>query len=121
MDHVSEEGVTAMKPNDLLLRCYANKEGEQWQVFCIDFGLAAQGDSFKEVESNLYAMISEYLYDALVGEDKAYAHQLLKRRAPIKQIATYYYSIRYRIGMLKDDLHKLFKATIPLVPQNYAH
>lgn len=111
-----------MKPSDLLLRCYANKEGDQWQAFCIDFGLAAQGDSFQEVKAKLDGMIAEYLYDALVGEDKAYANQLLKRKAPLKQIATYYYYMAmHRIGVFKDELHMLFKTAIPLVPKDYAH
>ncbi|WP_430229964.1 hypothetical protein [Nitrosomonas communis] len=111
-----------MKPNDLLLRCYANKEGNQWQAFCIDFGLAAQGDTFKEVKEKLNAMIREYLYDALVGEDKVYADQLLKRKAPFKQIATYYYYVAmYRSGVFKNGLHKLFKEAMPLVPQHLTH
>lgn len=111
-----------MKPGDLLLRCYANKEGDQWQAFCIDFGLAAQGDSFQEVKTKLDGMIAEYLYDALVGEDKAYADQLLNRKAPFKQIATYYYyMVMHRTGVFKDDLHMLFKAAMPLVPKDYVH
>lgn len=69
-----------MKPRELLLRCYANKYDDQWQAFCIDFGLAAQGDSYEEVKAKLSDMIREYLYDALVGEDKEYAEQLLQRK-----------------------------------------
>ncbi|SDY40245.1 hypothetical protein [Nitrosomonas sp. Nm33] len=111
-----------MKPNDLLLRCYANKNGDQWQAFCIDFGLAAQGDSFDEVKGKLNLMVKEYLYDALYGEDKAFAEQLLKRKAPFKQIATYYFILAMkRFGIFKNGLHRLFKDPIPLVPKNYVH
>lgn len=110
------------KPQQLLLRCYANKEGDQWQAFCIDLCLAAQGESFAEARKKLNMMIAEYIYDALVGEDKEYADQLLQRKAPMKQIATYqYYKLMHRIGIFKDGLHHLFKSPMPLVPQNYAH
>ena len=99
-----------MKPRELLLRCYANKYGDQQQAFCIDFGLAAQGDSYEEVKAKLSDMIREYLYDALVGEDKEYAEQLLQRKAPFKQIATYYwYSVLYHLGVFRNEFHKLFK------------
>ena len=111
-----------MKPRELLLRCYANKHDDQWQAFCIDFGLAAQGDSYEEVKAKLSDMIREYLYDALVGEDKEYAEQLLQRKAPFKQTATYYwYSVLYHLGVFRNEFHKLFKLPQALVPQNYLH
>lgn len=112
----------SMKPNKLLLRCYANKEGDQWQVFCIDFNLAAQGDSFSEARIKLRNMISDYLYDALAGEDQEYADQLLQRRAPLKiRVTYYYYKLMYKLGMLKNGIHRLFTAPVPLVPQNCTH
>lgn len=100
----------------LLLRCYANKEGEQWQAFCIDLSLAVQGDSFPEVKNKLQSMVAEYLYDAVLGEDKEYASQLLDRRAPMKYVATYhYYSLMHSLGVFRDGIHKLFK--VPGIPQ----
>lgn len=111
-----------MKPKELMLRCYANKDGDQWQAFCIDFGLAVQGDSLQEVKTKLFVMIKEYLYDALVGEDKEYAEQLLNRKAPFKQLSTYhYYRLMHKIGVFKDGLHQLFKQPMPLVPHDYVH
>lgn len=111
-----------IEPRQLLLRCYANKAGDQWQAFCIDFCLSAQGDSFSEVRGKLNNMIADYLYDALVGEDREYAEQLLRRKAPLKQIATYhYYRLMHKIGMLRDGIHLLFKSPMALVPQNHAH
>jgi hypothetical protein len=105
-----------MKPRDLLLRCYANTDGDQWQAFCIDLCLAAQGDSFIEAKRKLESMIKEYLYDALFGEHKEYADQLLNRRAPFKQLITYhYYACMYHVGMFRDGIHKLFK--VPGIPQ----
>ena len=111
-----------MKPTELLLRCYANKHGNQWQAFCIDFSLAAQGDDFPEVRRKLEAMIGEHIYDALAGEDRQYAEQLLERRAPFKQVVTYYwYALMYHLGVFKDGIHRLFRAPMPLVPQTCAH
>lgn len=107
-----------MKPTDLILRCYINKKGDQWQAFCIDFCLAAQGESLPEVKNKLKSMISEYLYDALVGEDREFANQLLKRKAPFKQIATYhYYAFMHHIGLFRDGMRTMFKLPMPLVPQ----
>ena len=109
-----------MKPDSLLLRCYANKHEGQWQAFCIDLSLAAQGDNFPEVKSKLESMIGHYLYDALVGEDKEYAEQLMSRKAPFKQIATYhYYRLMYNIGLFRDGIHKLFK--VPGIPPTHAY
>lgn len=110
-----------MKPKDLLLRCYANKEGDQWQAFCIDLCLAAQGDSLSEVKDKINIMVYEYVTEAL-EEDREYADQLLQRKAPLKQCATYhYYKYMHLIGALKNDLHNLFKTVMPLVPRHCEH
>jgi hypothetical protein len=60
---------------------------------CLDFNLAAQGDSFEEAKSKLEAMIADYVYDALAGEDKPYAAQLLARRAPLSFWLKYYFYV----------------------------
>ncbi len=110
-----------MRPIELLLRCYANKRDDQWQAFCIDLCLAAQGDTLEEARNKLHSMIDDYVREALTV-DRDHANYLLNRKAPIKQMATYhYYSFMHRLGKLKDGLHILFKETLPLVPQNYAH
>jgi predicted RNase H-like HicB family nuclease len=72
------------------LKCYAEKEADCWVAVCLDFNLAAQGDSFEEAKSKLEAMIADYIYDALAGEDKPYAAQLLARRAPLSAWLKYY-------------------------------
>ena len=111
-----------VRASTLMLRCYANKHGDQWQAFCIDLCLAVQGDSFLEAKHKLEQMMLEYVYDALAGEDREFAEQFLKRKAPFKQIATYYWiSLMHRVGMLRDGLHKLFQEPMPLVPQHHVH
>lgn len=72
-----------MRPRDLILRCFAERIGDQWQAFCIDLNLAAQGDSLAEVKTKLDAMIQEYMFDAFEGEDSAHAADLFPRPAPL--------------------------------------
>ncbi len=107
---------------NLMLRCYANKVAGQWQAFCIDLCLAAQGETFAEVREKLEAMILEYVYDALAGEDREYAGQLLNRKAPFNQIATYHlYQWMHHFGMFKNGIHRLFNESLPLTPQSPLH
>lgn len=77
-------------PVCLLVRCVANKTDDQWQAFSLEFGLAAQADTFSVARRKLEAMVHSYLYDALVGEDRECAHELLSRRAPWWVFARYY-------------------------------
>lgn len=110
-----------MKPRDLLLRCYANRDGDQWQAFCIDLCLAAQGESFQEARHKLECMAEEYIYDALADEDREYAEELLSRKAPLYQRLTYhYYRVMHHLGMLRDHFHKRFKYPLPMVPRDHA-
>lgn len=88
---ILREGLTSVAIAQLFLRCYAEKVGNQWQAFCLDLSLAAQGDTFAEVKDKLDAMVAEYAYDALVGEDREYAEQLLTRRAPLRDWLKYYW------------------------------
>jgi len=111
-----------IRTKNLMLRCYANKHGDQWQAFCIDLCLAAQGDSFPDVKHKLERMMNEYVYDALAGEDREFADQLLNRKAPFSQIATYHLiRLMHRIGHFRDGVHRVFKEPIPLIPQHHAH
>ena len=79
-----------IKPSRLVLRCYAEKVDNQWQAFCLDFTLAAQADSFEQARRKLEKMILAYVYDALAGEDRQHAGELLTRRAPLKYWAKYW-------------------------------
>lgn len=106
-----------MKPTQLILRCYAERVGEQWQAFCLDFCLAAQGDTFQEVKQKLEGMIAEYVYDALSGEDKEYAEQLLTRRAPLYDWLKYYcYFALIKTGAFHEEVRRLINSPIPLEP-----
>lgn len=110
-------GTEGIRPRNLLLRCMAARRGSYWVAFCLDFDLAVQGDSLEEVRRRLEAQISEYVYDALVGEDRAHAQALLTRKAPLRLWLQYYWAI------LLNRLHHAgrtcacaFTDTIPLTP-----
>jgi predicted RNase H-like HicB family nuclease len=106
-----------MKTNQLILKCYARYDEGQWIAFCLDFDLAAQASTFEEAKTKLENMIKEYVFDALVGEDREYAEQLLTRKAPLLEWLKYYF---YVVIHAKAGLYRLFKEPLPLTPYNQA-
>jgi hypothetical protein len=106
-----------MKTSQLILKCYARYEKGQWIAFCLDFDLAAQADSFEEAKTKLENMVKEYVFDALVGEDREYAEQLLFRKAPLLEWLKYYF---YMVIHAKEGLYRLFKEPLPLTPYSQA-
>lgn len=108
-------------PGQMILRCYAEQKGQLWQAFCIDLNLAAQGSSLHEVKHKLHDQIGEYLYDALSGEDRKYAAQLLSRKAPIKFFAKYYYiKTLCQAKIVHDGIRETFNEIVPLAPAYHA-
>ena len=104
-----------MSPAKLMLHCYADKIGDQWQAFCLDLSLAAQGDSFEDAKAKLDRMIVDYVYDAVVGDDREHADELLNRRAPLRYWLKFYvYVALCRLGTFRRELHRLFKEPLPL-------
>jgi hypothetical protein len=117
---LSDEGMV-MKACKLTVRCYAEPKHDQWQAFCLDFDLAVQGDNFPEVKAKLEAQIVEYVNDALIGEDREYAHELLKRRAPWHMYAKYHvgctlqnWGLLQHLDMVRHHVGKYFRETLPL-------
>jgi hypothetical protein len=106
-----------MTPDQLLLRCYAEQKLGHWQAFCLDLGLASQGETEAEARGKLNAMMREYLHDALAGEDRQYAEYFLTRKAPMSQWAKYYlYSLMDGLHLHFGTERTLFKKLIPLAP-----
>ncbi len=110
-----------MRPNELILRCYAERDGALWVAVCLDLSLAAQGDSYEEARQKLDAQIHEYVHDALAGQDRAHALQLMTRRkAPFSEWARYY--VLKNLSKVASALHrpnrdvKPFREMMPLVP-----
>jgi predicted RNase H-like HicB family nuclease len=109
--------LSIMKLNQLILSCYARCTEGQWVAFCLDFDLAAQASTFEEAKTKLENMIKQYVFDALVGEDRAYAEQLLSRKAPpLEWIKYYFFVFIHRFIHAKAELYRLFKEPLPLTP-----
>jgi heterodisulfide reductase subunit A-like polyferredoxin len=104
-----------MKPNDLVLRCYAIRRGNVWEAYCVDLCLAAHSDSFQNVKKALHAQIHEYIYDALT-KDKEHADYFLNRKASVFEIAIFY-AIGFlgTINNFKNGF-KSFRDSLPLLP-----
>lgn len=77
-----------MKPDEIIVRCYLKRNGNLWVAICIDLCLAAQANSAEQARDKLHAQIGEHLQYAF--SNSQYTAQLLRRRAPLKQILTYY-------------------------------
>lgn len=107
-----------MRPTQLILRCYGEQKGEIWQAFCIDLNLAVQGKTFGEVRTKLHQQIASYLYDALEGEDREFADQLLSRKAPIGfWVKYYYYKVLCSFDAAKKGICRhIFNEIMPLTP-----
>lgn len=106
-----------MKPSRLLLRIYGEQTDGQWSLINLEFSLAAQAETFEEAQRILESQIKEYVHDALVGEDRAYARELLtERRAPAKYWIKYWFGIA-RIRLFgRAEGSKAFTEPMPLVP-----
>ncbi len=114
-----------MKPQDLIIRCYAEQKDGAWQAFCLNFDLAVQGKSSEEVHDKLVAMIQDYVYDALAedGVDRDYAAQLLTRKAPLSNWLRYYLiACLCKFNNFKKDLCRItaFNTVLPLGPHRHA-
>lgn len=108
-----------MKPRELLIRCYAERFGDQWVAVSLEFGLSAQAETLCGVKHKLDSQIREYVHDALVGEDREHAQYLLKRRAAWQDFAKYHLiCLRDWVSRRNDREGKveLFTETMPLQP-----
>lgn len=103
-----------MNPTQLVIRCYAEKENELWIAVCLDFCLATQGYSLNEAREKLENQITDYVYDALAGEDSEYASQLLTRKAPLNFWLRYYW-LKFKSVFLNTP-DALFNEIMPLKP-----
>jgi predicted RNase H-like HicB family nuclease len=112
--------VIHLSPIQLAVRCFAELKDGQWQAFSLEFGLAAQGESFADVRRSLESMIVSYVKDAL-DEDREHAMTLLKRKAMWQVYAKYYFHVV--IGALKERLGgqgklKFFLEPLSLEPRS---
>jgi predicted RNase H-like HicB family nuclease len=112
-----------LSPARLLVRCLVEQKGGQWQAFSLEFGLAAQGETETEAKAKLEAMIVTYVEDALIGEDREHAHELLRRQATW-QVFIKYYSYRLLSYLAKylrfTKKHIVYQQPMQLAPRHSA-
>lgn len=79
----------SMKPNDLILRCYAERQGKIWVAVCVDLCLAAQDYDPNESVRKLHLQIADHIQDAF--ENPQFTNQMLTRKAPLTLLAKFYW------------------------------
>jgi len=104
-----------MKAHQLILRCMASHQANQWVAICLDFDLAAQGETLDEARFKLEKQIQEYVYDALAGEDQQFADQLLMRKAPWLMWVRYYW-LKFMVDVFHRRDNRPFLERMPIVP-----
>ncbi len=105
-----------MRKTKWVIRCIAEREApDLWVAVCLDFDLAAQGDSLDDARRRLDIMLNEYVEDALTGEDRDHAETLLNRRAPWRYwLRFYWFSVVDRLRRRPPRSHLPFHETLPL-------
>jgi hypothetical protein len=119
VDDFPSRPVAPVTPIQLFVRCVAERRENYWQAFSIEFGLAVQGDTLPDVKHRLELMINSYVFDALVGEDREHARELLNRKATFGVYAKYYFArflsrIARVVGISRNRVS--FSETLPLKP-----
>jgi hypothetical protein len=108
-----------MNPQQLLLRCYAEREPDgKWFAICLDLNLATEAGTQHEATEKLHAQIVSYVREALTVDAK-YASHLLPRRAPMSFFIRYYWmQLLSLVGALTPGKGKgrPFTEPLPLVP-----
>ncbi len=101
-----------MKPQQLIMKCYAKQEDDAWVAVCLDLTLATQGETYEEAKRKLEEQIAFYIDEAL--QDQEYGSQLLSRRAPFSSWLEYYYIAITHIIFRKANV--IFDEMLPLRP-----
>lgn len=105
-----------MRPKDLLLHLYYERDGDAWLAFCLDFTLVAQAPTADEAGKRLDSQIREYLHDAMVGDDREHANYLLRRRAPLTYWLKFYFTLfRQHARHRASQRRKSAVEAVPLV------
>jgi len=111
-----------VRPQQLLLRCYAKRSGGLWLAFCLDFALGVQADTLADAQRKLEDQIRDHLHAALNGNDRDAAPYLLTRRASPSFWLEYWYvrilaALRERFSPNRPARTYPFRETLPIVVQ----
>ena len=81
----------ALKPINLILRCYAHRTNKHnWVGVCLELNLAVEADSPAALREKMAEAISSYIEALLDTNDPASIPELLNRRAPLLDWGKYY-------------------------------
>lgn len=105
----------------IFVRCVIEHRGGVWQGFTLEYGLAVQGISARDVQERLERMILSYVSDALIGEDRDNAEYLLSRRAHWSVYAKYYMTKARDFFDRREDNgskdHRAYREPLALEPR----
>lgn len=107
---------SAMKTQNLFVRVYGERQHDQWTLMCLDYSLVVQADTLLEAKRKLNEQMRMYLRDALVGQDRAHAADLLLRRAPLRYWVKFYW--HYTMMKFREARRTRLaeRETLPMVP-----
>jgi len=104
--------MTAIRPNQLVLRCMAHRQKGRWVGVCLDLNLGAEADSLEELKSKMDEFVSSYIATVLDTDDRASVSDLISRKAPWKDWLKYY-ALRLHLFVRKLPDRLIFKEYIP--------
>jgi hypothetical protein len=103
-----------MSPQNLIVRCMARRDGDLFVAMCLDFSLAAQGNTLEEARRKLQAQIADYVGQAFTV-DREHAEELLTRKAPLRHRLLYWFGVLE--ARIKPALKRFFyREALPLQP-----
>jgi hypothetical protein len=115
-DTSHEEPAAVIPPLRLIVRCFAERKGDQWQAFSLEFGLAAQADSSAEVQAKLMHMIASYILEAST-EDRAHAKALLARKGTWQVYLKFHWYRFLSLLSYARGTFTVFDELLPLEPK----
>jgi hypothetical protein len=118
------EPMSEIRPIRLVVHCLIERVGDQWQAFSLELGLAVQGDSCVDVRRKLASMIEFYVRDALCGEDREHAYELLVHRKATWRVYLRYYRVWLALHvatfMTASTDAMIYREPLPLEPKHCA-
>jgi hypothetical protein len=118
------EPMSEIRPIQLVVHCLIERVGDQWQAFSLEFGLAVQGESCLNVRRKLASMIECYARDALCGEDREHAYELLVHRKANWCVYLRYYRVWLALHVVTFMAASIdtviYREPLPLEPKHSA-
>lgn len=97
------DNIKKVEPAELVLKCYGTRlSSGQYFAVCLDFNLAVEADSIKEVKRKMVDAIESYVETVIDTKDKESIPALLKRPAPLQ------YWLKFYLVRIIKGLHNRF-------------